>query len=122
VTPTQPESQTSPRTRIRRWSAPTLGIRLAVAMPLVVLVLPVVFGLPAMTPLLHESAFYPGFSRAFLVAVPLGGLVLANLVVVATGSTRSALVAIGITTALAVLIVLGAIESVAMLDGLGGGD
>lgn len=90
--------------------------------PLLVLVVPAFLHLPAVDPLLHESELYPGFSRASLVAIPLAGLVFVNVaIVLATRSMRSALVAIAITTALALLLVLGATGLVESLNDLGGG-
>lgn len=85
--------------------------------PLLVLVLPAALGLPAVEPLLHESQFFPGFSRASLVAIPLAGLVIINLAIfVANRSMRSALVASLITSVLALFLVLGAVGLVNSLN------
>jgi hypothetical protein len=66
--------------------------------------------------------FFPGFSRATLVAVPLVGLVAVNLAIAAaTRSMRNTLVAVAITTALAVFLVLDAVGFVEGLNGLGNG-
>jgi hypothetical protein len=91
----------------------TLTIVAALALsaaPLLVLVVPAILRLPAVAPLLHESEIFPGFSRVSLVAAPVAGLVVVNLVVFAgSRSLRSLLVASLITSALAWLLVVGAV-------------
>ena len=90
--------------------------------PILVLVVPAVLHLSVVEPLLHESQLAPGFSRATVVAVPLAGLVFVNVaIVITTRSWRSVLVAIAITTALALFVVSGAIGLVESLNALGGG-
>jgi hypothetical protein len=108
-----------------RGRRPSLAIVAALVLsvaPLLVLVMPAVLHLRAVEPLLHESEFFLGFSRATLVAMPLFGLMAANLVIAAaTRSVRSTLVAVAITTALAVILVLGAVGLVESLNELGNG-
>lgn len=103
--------------RARRSSLAIVAGLAASAAPLLILVVPAVLRLPVVEPLLHESEFFPGFSRATLVAVPLVGLVAVNLAIAAaTRSMRSTLVAVAITTALAVFLVLGAVGLVEELN------
>ena len=108
--------------RDRRSSLAIVAAVGASAAPLLVLVVPAFLHLPAVEPLLHESELFPGFSRDSLVAVPLAGLVFVNVaIVVATRSMRSAFVAVAITTALALILVIGATGLVESLNELGGG-
>ena len=108
--------------RVRRPSFAIVAVLVASAAPLLVLVVPAILHLPAVEPLLHESVFFAGFSRATVVAMPLAGLVAVNLVIAAaTRSMRSVLVAVAITTALAVFLVLGAAGFVEGLDEFGNG-
>ena len=108
--------------RARRPSFAIVTALVVSVAPLLVLVVPAVLHLPAVEPLLHESEFFPGFSRATLVAVTLVGLVTVNLAIAAaTRSMRGTLVPVAITTALAVLIVLGAVGFVEQLDAFFGG-
>jgi len=108
--------------RVRRPSLAIVAAVVASVAPLLVLVVPAILHLTAVEPLLHQSEFFPGFSRATLVAMPLAGLVAVNLVIAAaTRSMQSALVAVAITTALAVLLVLGAVGFVEGLNELGNG-
>jgi hypothetical protein len=108
--------------RVRRPSLAIVAVLVASAAPLLVLVVPAILHLPAVEPLLHESVFFSGFSRATVVAMPLAGLVAVNLAIAAaTRSTGSALVAVAITTALAVFLVLGAVGFVAGVNELGNG-
>ena len=103
--------------RARRPSLAIVAALVASVVPLLVLVVPAVLHLPAVEPLLHESQFFPGFSRATLVAMPLVGLVAVNLVIAAaTRSMRGTLVAVAITTALAVFLVLSAVGFVEGLN------
>jgi hypothetical protein len=105
--------------RVHRPSLAIVAVLVASAAPLLVLVVPVILHLTAVEPLLLESEFFSGFSRATLVAMPLAGLVAVNLVIAAaTRSTKSALLAVAITTALAVLLVLGAVGFVAGVNEL----
>lgn len=103
-------SQTIRGARSRTSSVTLLaGVGVSVV-PMLILVLPAALGLPAVEPLLHESQFFPGFSRASLVAIPLAGLVIIDLAILAANrSMRSALVASLISSALALLLVLGAV-------------
>jgi hypothetical protein len=85
--------------------------------PLLILLVPVVLRLPAVEPLLHESDFYPSSSRVSLVTIPLLGLVVVNLgILAATRSLRSVLVTALITSVLALVLVLDAVEVVDFLD------
>jgi len=106
----------------RHPSLALVAVLVASVAPLLVLAVPAFLQLPGIEPLLHESVFYPEFSRATLMAMPLAGLVAVNLVIAAaTRSMRSTLVAVAITTALAVFLVLGAVGFVEGLDRLGNG-
>jgi hypothetical protein len=97
-------------------------VLIASVAPLLVLVVPAILHLPGVEPLLHDSVLFPGFSRATVVAMPLVGLAAVNLVIAAaTRSMRGTLVAVAITTPLAVFLVLGATEFVEGLNGLGNG-
>jgi ABC-type enterochelin transport system permease subunit len=108
--------------RVRRRSLAIVAVVVASVAPLLILVVPAILHLRAIDALLHESVFYPGFSRATLMAMPLAGLVAANLVIAAaTRSMRSTLVAVAITTALAVCLILGAVGFVEGLNELGNG-
>ena len=108
--------------RARRPSIAIVAILVASAAPLLVLVVPAILHLPAVEPLLHDSVLFPGFTRATLAAMPLAALVAVNLVIAAaTRSIQSALVAVAITTALAVFLVLGAVGFVEALDAFGNG-
>jgi hypothetical protein len=108
--------------RVRRPSPAIVAALVASLAPLLVLVVPAILHLRAIDALLHESVLYPGFSRATLMAMPLAGLVAANLVIAAaTRSMRSTLVAVAITTALAVFLILGAVGFVEGLEELGNG-
>jgi hypothetical protein len=104
---------------------PTLTLVAAVivsAAPLLILAVPAALQLPAVQPLLHESEIFPGFSRAFLVAPPLTGLVVVNAVIfAATRSLRSVVAAALITSAVAVLVVLRAVGLVNNLNEFFGG-
>jgi hypothetical protein len=84
--------------------------------PLLILVVPAVVRLPAVEPLLRQSEFYPGYSRASLVAIPLLALVVVNLgIFVATRSLRSVFVAVLITSVMAWLLLLAALDVVDLL-------
>lgn len=110
------------RARDRQPSIAIVAALAASALPLLVLVVPAVLHLPAVDPLLHESELFPGLSRATVVAAPLAGLVFVNVaIVLATRSMRSALVAIAITTALALFLIIGATDLVESLNELSGG-
>lgn len=112
----------SPGARVRRPSFAIVAALVGSVAPLLVLVVPAALHLQAVEPLLHESEFYPGFSRATLVAIPLVGLVAVNLVIAAsTRSMRTTLVAVAITTALALILVPGAVGFVDELNALGNG-
>jgi hypothetical protein len=108
--------------RARRPSLAIVAGLVASLAPLLVLVVPAILHLPAVELLLHESELFPGFSRATLVAMPLVGLVAVNFAIAAaTRSIWSTLVAVAITTALAVAVVLGAVGLVEGLNELSGG-
>jgi hypothetical protein len=94
----------------------------ASAAPLLVLVVPAALRLSAVEPLLQESQFFPGLSRATVVAVPLVGLVALNLAIAATTrSVRSTLMVAAFTVLVAAAVVLGAVGIVEDLDALGNG-
>lgn len=90
--------------------------------PLLVIVVPALLHLPAVEPLLHESELFPGLSRASVVALPLAGLGSVNVAIfAATRSLRYTLVASVVTTTLALLLILGAVDLVNDLNEKFGG-
>ena len=96
---------------------------LAAAAPLAVLMVLAVLHRGGVVLLLHESQLFPGFSRAFLVAVPLTWLGLINLgVFAATRSLRATFLAATATSLLALTLVLGAVDFVNSLMSMGGPD
>jgi len=114
-----------PRLLTNRVSRPSLVVvaaLLASMAPLLVLVVPGLLHLPAVEPLLHESELFPGLSRASVVALPLAALGIINVAIFAgTRSLRFTLVASVVTTTLALLLILGAVDLVNDLNEMFGG-
>ena len=117
-------SELSTNPAARRPNLTLVAAIIVSAAPLLILAVLAALQLPVVQPLLHESVFFPGFSRASLVALPLTGLVVVNGVIfAATRSLRSVVVAALITSAVAGLVVLGAVGLVNDLNELfPGGD
>ena len=110
------------RDRVRRPSLVVVAALLASMAPLLVLVVPALVHLPAVEPLLHESELFPPLSRATVVALPLAGLGIVNVAIfAATRSLRYTLVASVVTTTLALLLILGAVDLVNDLNDMFGG-
>lgn len=110
------------RDRVSRPSLVVVAAFLASMAPLPVLVVPALLHLPAVEPLLHESELFPPFSRASLVALPLAGLAIVNVAIfAATRSLRYTLVASVVTTTLALLLIVGAVDLVNDLNEMFGG-